>query len=494
MFRIIALMFLLGLCTPALADEPELYLVDAVATQSTHAPSRAMAHELEEIYADLSRVSGVKAALVWSTSGDINAFATEVEGEKIILVQEGLLESFGGDRDAVAAILGHELAHHKADHLHAGERKQKGIQVLGAILGAVVGAKMGRSSGELAGAIAGTAVGAGAGLIALKFNRSQELEADRLAVGWMIDAGYNPNGMLRVQTKLGELSGTRSRAAILSTHPTSKKRYQKAERQIERLGPSPELLATAISRLVGPDELALAEAEIAEVEQQAVASRAIPNPPAAELPAAALTPIEGIDFDTYAAIANQLTRVGETGRTAVLSQHGLDSAELERINQGYIARMQANPGLSQRYSVAYFRATEGKLAAWGRDLANSYEHDQPLQLDPPYPMSQAKVLLAELTARGAPQLDAAQVASVEKEVLAPFELSYYDYLIGHNWWSRKLTLDAMAGDTSGLQAYYDTAESPEESSPSVSIDPDKVKVGKGVYVGGKPLRTSKTSE
>lgn len=186
--------------------------------------------------------------------------------------------------------------------------------------------------------------------------------------------------------------------------------------------------------------------------------------------------------------------MGETGRTAVLSQHGLDSAELERINQGYIARMQANPGLSQRYSVAYFRATEGKLAAWGRDLADSYEHDQPLPLDPPYPMSQAKILLAELTARGAPQLDATQIASVEKEVLAPYELSHYDFLVDHNWWSRKLKLDAMAGDTSGLQAYYDTAESPEESTPSVLIDPDKVKVGKGLYVGGKPLRTSKTTQ
>ncbi|MCB1568373.1 MAG: hypothetical protein KDI69_06105 [Xanthomonadales bacterium] len=109
-------------------------------------------------------------------------------------------------------------------------------------------------------------------------------------------------------------------------------------------------------------------------------------------------------------------------------------------------------------------------------------------------MSQAKILLAELTARGAPQLDAAQVASVEKEVLAPYEFSYYDFLIGHNWWSRKLKLDAMAGGTSGLQAYYDMTESTEESTPSVSIDPNKVKVGKGVYVGGKPLRTSKTSE
>src|SRR5690606_1250338 len=150
---------------------------------------------------------------------------------------------FGGDRDAVAAVLGHELAHHKADHIRAGRRKQEGVRVLGAVLGAVVGAKVGRNSGRLAGAASSAAVGLGAGLLALKFNRTQELEADRLALQWMVDAGYNPNGMLRLQQQLGELSGDKRGAAILSTHPTSSKRYDAARKRIAQLAPPPDQLA-----------------------------------------------------------------------------------------------------------------------------------------------------------------------------------------------------------------------------------------------------------
>ena len=171
----------LAFAPPALA-EPDLYLVESLATESDHAPMRAQARELEAIYQDLAREAGVEAQLVWSTDPDLNAFATEVGEEKIVVVQEGLLTKFASDRDAVAAVLGHELAHHKADHIRAGHRKQQGARVLGAILGAVVGAKVGRNSGELAGAVAGTAVGVGATLLALKFNRNQEMQADRLAV------------------------------------------------------------------------------------------------------------------------------------------------------------------------------------------------------------------------------------------------------------------------------------------------------------------------
>ncbi|HJU39072.1 MAG TPA: M48 family metallopeptidase, partial [Tahibacter sp.] len=201
---------LLALTFAASAHAADYYLVDTLARQAPEATQRAQARELERIYDDLARASGVDAKLVWSTDPDVNAYATEIDGEKIVVVHEGLLAQLDDDRDAVAATLGHELAHHKADHIKAGRRKQEGVRVLGAILGAVVGAKVGRDSGDFAGAVADTAVGVGAGLVALKFNRSQELEADRLSIGWMIDAGYDPDGMLRLQRELGAMGGSRA--------------------------------------------------------------------------------------------------------------------------------------------------------------------------------------------------------------------------------------------------------------------------------------------
>jgi predicted Zn-dependent protease len=259
-----ASLFVLALvATRPAAASPELYLVDDLAQQSTHAPVRAQAQELAAIYDDLARVAGVEAQLVYSSDPDINAFATETDdGERLVVVQEGLLENLDSDRDAVAAVLGHELAHHKADHLRAGKRKQENVRVLGAILGAVIGAKVGRNSGALAGAASSAAVGVGAGLLALKFNRNQELQADKLTVGWMIEAGYNPQGMLRLQRRLGELQGKR-RLGMLSTHPASAKRYKAVEKTIASLAPPQDLLAQPAAPLVTSETLAQVDEQIA---------------------------------------------------------------------------------------------------------------------------------------------------------------------------------------------------------------------------------------
>jgi Zn-dependent protease with chaperone function len=254
------------------AGAAKFYLVDSMASEATHHPVRAQARELVAIFDDLRRVSGVDATLVYSTDRSINAFATEVKGERIVLVQAGLLADFDHDRDAVAAVLGHELAHHKGDHIRAGHRKQQNMRVFGAVLGAVVGAKVGDRSGDLAGAASGAAVGLGAHMVALKFSRSQELEADRLAVGWMVAAGYNPQGMLRLQERFGALDG-KQRSAILRTHPASRKRYQAAEREIAKLAPPAELLAREPAPMVGEAALAAAIAEIEPPPRATVALR-----------------------------------------------------------------------------------------------------------------------------------------------------------------------------------------------------------------------------
>ncbi len=286
-----ASLFVLALfATQPAAASPELYLVDDLAQQSTHAPVRAQAQELAAIYDDLARAAGVEARLVYSSDPDINAFATETaDGERLVVVQEGLLASLDSDRDAVAAVLGHELAHHKADHLRAGKRKQENVRVLGAILGAVIGAKVGRNSGALAGAASSAAVGVGAGLLALKFSRNQELQADKLTVGWMIEAGYNPHGMLRLQRHLGELQGKR-RLGMLSTHPASAKRYKAAEKTIASLAPPQELLAQPAAPLVTSETLAQVDRQIAGTHMAALDAALAAAADAQASTAAALVP------------------------------------------------------------------------------------------------------------------------------------------------------------------------------------------------------------
>jgi len=462
--------------------EIHYYLVDAIATKSTNADLRAEAHELEKIYADMERQSGVDAKLVWSTNPDINAFATEVGKEKVVVVQEGLLGMMNGDRDAVAAVLGHELGHHKADHIRAGKRKEEGSRVLGTLLGAVVGAKLGKGTGAVAGAAVGNV---GGSLVALKFDRDQEMEADRLSVGWMIAAGYNPQGMLRLQQRLAALD-THSNAAILSTHPTSEKRYKAAEQLIAKLSPPHEIVSQPIRPLVGDGELASASAEIKGLEDEHLAQAlGSHEPPSAE----ALAPVQKLSFDTYATLDSQLDFAGSKGRAHVLASNHVTEKQFKQASDVFGERIEADDALARRYGVDYFRASQGKFANYGRDLADSFEKSQALHLDPPYPLKTASALYVEMTKRGAPAFEDAEQAKAESEVLKQRGLTYYDYVIAHNWWMRKANIAVISGDTSVMRAYLGLASSNDDDKPSQS----NVHIGANVHIGGKPVTTEPAS-
>jgi Zn-dependent protease with chaperone function len=486
--------------------EVHYYLVDSVAQQSTNADLRAEAHELETIYADMERVSGVDAKLVWSTNPDINAFATEIGSDKIVIVQEGLLETMHGDRDAVAAVLGHELGHHKADHIRAGKRKRETAHVLGTILGAVVGAKIGHGGGAAAGAVLGNA---GGGLVALKFNRDQEMEADKLSVGWMIAAGYNPQGMLRLQRQLGELEGKHRSAAIFSTHPNSEKRYKAAEQQIAKLAPPPELLAHAAEPLVSDKALIAARAAIWSAADERIAQALKPG--AGDVAADALAPVDKVGFDSYAALQNQLQFAGAKGESHLLAKNHLTEAQLTRISATFAMRMNDNPALNQHYFIAYWRASQGKFAGHGRDLADSYEHAQALKLEPPYPLETAALLhvrLGRLAHLGGMPLDVEQEAianAAQTTILKPYGLTYYDFVIGDNWWMRKAALALLDGDDNVLRKFEgigassdataddeDGDDAQAEAAANVHVG-NNVQVGKGVHVGGHEAKPRETA-
>lgn len=252
--------------TPCLAQD--YYFVETLAQDATDVELRAEARELEEMYAALSAQAGIDARLIYSDNEEINAYATEVKGERVIVIQEGLLRLLRDDRDAVAAVLGHELAHHRADHVREGHRKQQQTRAFGSVLGVLVGVAVGQEHGELAGSVSQAAVGVGAELAALRFNRKQELEADQLSVQWMLAAGYDPAGMLRLQQRLGEISGRRN-GGIFATHPSSKKRFQAVERQLAAL-PAAEGAATPQPLVDQQDLLAAAESIAQDMPPQGI--------------------------------------------------------------------------------------------------------------------------------------------------------------------------------------------------------------------------------
>lgn len=146
----------------------------------------------------------------------VNAFS--VPG--YVYVHTGLLDSIGGDTDALAGVIAHEVAH--TDAKHSKEQMEKGA--LAGLLGSLISRGKGSTQGWF---------NMGANLVLLNYSRSDEYEADRLAVNYMKRTGYDPNGMIRFFQKLQQMQGNQSRAVtFLQTHPSSGDRITRIRQQI----------------------------------------------------------------------------------------------------------------------------------------------------------------------------------------------------------------------------------------------------------------------
>jgi len=69
-------------------------------------------------------------------------------------------------------------------------------------------------------------------MVQLKYSRSDELEADRVGMDYMAQAGYDPSAMLGVMRILGEASRGGRAPVMLSTHPYPEQRIEEIERYL----------------------------------------------------------------------------------------------------------------------------------------------------------------------------------------------------------------------------------------------------------------------
>jgi predicted Zn-dependent protease len=124
-------------------------------------------------------------------------------------------------------VLGHEIGHvtmrHSAKQMEKAQRTGVGVTLL-CTLTNVCDNSLGRA-----------AVQAGGSALMAKFSRADELEADSVAVGYVADAGVDPDG---IPTMFRHLMEERDRRpdvvdAWFGTHPLEEDRVQQAERLIE---------------------------------------------------------------------------------------------------------------------------------------------------------------------------------------------------------------------------------------------------------------------
>lgn len=186
-----------------------------VSTDST-AQRRLQAIGRRIVAASDSPVAAEKWEFVVFASDELNAFA--LPGGRVGFY-EGILAIMANDAQ-IATVMGHEIGHVNANH---SAKRLAGARATQLGLAAVAtGLQLGQvgMSQEIAQAL-GLGVQYGA---VLPYSRANELEADRLGLGYMAEAGYDPNEALAFWQVFVARTAKGAPPAFLSTHPAGEDR------------------------------------------------------------------------------------------------------------------------------------------------------------------------------------------------------------------------------------------------------------------------------
>ena len=154
----------------------------------------------------------------------VNAFALP---GGYIYVTRGLL-SLANDEAEIASVLGHEIAHVTARHTAQRHAKSTLSNVGLDILNIVVGQPLITNAASIGvqGALS-------------SFSRSEELEADKLGIRYIIKTKYDPGGSYRFLNRLNELTKVSSKndidiiTSIFATHPKTIDRIKALKESIK---------------------------------------------------------------------------------------------------------------------------------------------------------------------------------------------------------------------------------------------------------------------
>ena len=162
-----------------------------------------------EVSRKLQAHSAIAAGVTLTDVDELNAFATDSNGARVVALSFTLLDAIGHDRDALATSIGHEMAH--LHYAHAAARKQRNRVTVG-------------GTGETANIAVDTS-----------FSRFEEREADIKGMQWAVAAGFSPCGSARTIRLLRANAGGADGGTFLSTHPGHGERIARANAMSKEL-------------------------------------------------------------------------------------------------------------------------------------------------------------------------------------------------------------------------------------------------------------------
>lgn len=154
----------------------------------------------------------------------VNAWC--MPGGKIVFYT-GILE-VAQNETAIAAIMGHEVAHALANH--GQQRMSAGYIQQGLALGGNILIKDDKSRQAF-----NQYYGVGSNVLGmLPFSRAHENESDKIGIYLMAIAGYNPDEAAELWKRMGAKSNGQAPPEFLSTHPSSETRVKNLQAEAAR--------------------------------------------------------------------------------------------------------------------------------------------------------------------------------------------------------------------------------------------------------------------
>jgi predicted Zn-dependent protease len=186
-------------------------------------PTRTM-QEMTLAHLRINRAANIQSDLYIVEGDEPNAFATFVNGQRVIGINLGMVKLIGGQVNEYAALIGHEAAHWAKGHVDSGKTRTNTLNALGTLVG------VGLSSAGVP--AAGLISGLGVDLIDSSYDRDQERQADAQSIDYMLASNYNPWAAITLHEKLFKIDRG-VRLPFLSSHPSSEERIENLKALIE---------------------------------------------------------------------------------------------------------------------------------------------------------------------------------------------------------------------------------------------------------------------
>jgi predicted Zn-dependent protease len=193
-----------------------------IKTQAKVSTNQKWTKMLNRVASRIAKASGENFDWEWMLieSPEVNAWC--MPGGKLA-VYTGIMPILKNEA-ALAAVLGHEIAH--ATKRHGKQRYARAIR--GNLAGLVIGAATAiggqlwckSESCKMVTGLGGAAAGFTIAFFERKFSRTDETEADKLGQQFMARAGYDPQEAAHIWERMGKASERPVPPEFLSTHPS----------------------------------------------------------------------------------------------------------------------------------------------------------------------------------------------------------------------------------------------------------------------------------